>query len=67
MVTFPVKCTTQKPIDNPDWEDISALFNDYVTVDCTTGGHNPISYSLVAVSYTHLDVYKRQAVICVPF
>ena len=29
-VTFLVSCTTQKPIDNPEWKDISALFNNYV-------------------------------------
>lgn len=45
-VTFLVSCTTQKPIDNPEWKDISALFNNYVTVDCTTNGHDPRYYSL---------------------
>lgn len=63
MVTFPVKCTTQKPIDNPDWEDISALFNDYVTVDCTTGGHNPISYSLVESEVQIGNVYSAAPIV----
>lgn len=63
MVTFPVKCTTQKPIDNPDWEDISALFNDYVTVDCTTDGHNPVSYSLVESEVQIGNVYSAAPIV----
>ena len=47
--------------------NISNITNILCFGDCNAtaqanniGGVNPITYSITAVSYTHLDVYKRQ-------
>ena len=39
-------------------EDVS----DYVAIDLETIGLDPMYDDIIAVSYTHLDVYKRQVV-----
>lgn len=62
-VTFLVSCTTQKPIDNPEWKDISALFNNYVTVDCTTNGHDPRYYSLTEGEVEIGEVYSAVPIV----
>ena len=37
----------------------------YASVECIEKGYDPLDTNLVAVSYTHLDVYKRQELECV--
>ena len=40
-----------------DWAPVGFLF---MTIECSQSVHSIVSCCVKAVSYTHLDVYKRQ-------
>ena len=44
-----------------DSEEAAVAFLEKVRAENRTARHNVYAYRLRAVSYTHLDVYKRQA------
>ena len=66
------KFVTERAYDNPKFvedmvRDVAAQLNKENRIDAYTvesenfeSIHNHSAYALIAVSYTHLDVYKRQ-------
>lgn len=60
MVTFPVKCTTQKPIDPPTEEQVEALFDGVVTVDCINPNvvHPTRTYGITKDQFEIGDVWS---------
>lgn len=59
MVTFPVECTTEKPVTPPTENQVKALFKGLVNVKCSTNtNHSSLNYDI-----TEFDIGDAWAVV----
>ena len=59
MVTFPVECTTEKPVTPPTENQVKALFKSLVNVKCSTNtNHSSLNYDI-----TEFDIGDAWAVV----